>query len=110
VVCSKTHQRVHLDITAASVPSGNNNRYVLSFTDPISKYAELVAIPDRTQKMVAKQCLSNGVVDMECQLKSSTIKNNNFVINWLQNCSDYWNSARHRSQNTKILFSRTYVH
>jgi hypothetical protein len=28
-VCFKIHQRVHLDITAAPVASGNNNRYIL---------------------------------------------------------------------------------
>jgi hypothetical protein len=51
--CHKT-KRVHLDMIAAPVASGNNKRYILSFTDAVSKYAELVAISDRTPETVAK--------------------------------------------------------
>ncbi len=52
-VCLKTHQRVHLDMITAPVTSGNNNSYILSFTDSFSKYAELVAISERTPETVA---------------------------------------------------------
>jgi hypothetical protein len=45
-VCSKTYQQVHLDMFAAPVASGKNNRYIYSFTNAFSKYTELVAISD----------------------------------------------------------------
>jgi hypothetical protein len=53
-VCSKTLQQVHVDMIAAPVASGNNNRYILSFTNAVSKYTELMAISDRTAETVAK--------------------------------------------------------
>ncbi len=61
LVCSKTHQRVHLDMIAAPVASGNNNRYILSFTNAFSKYAELVAISDRTPETVAKAIFTRWI-------------------------------------------------
>ncbi len=54
LVCLKTHQKVHLDMIAAPMTSGYNNRNTLSFTNSFSKYAELVAISDRTPETVAK--------------------------------------------------------
>ena len=60
-VCSKTHQQVHLDMIAVPVASGNNNRYILSFTDAVSKYAELVAISDRTAETVAKAIFTKWI-------------------------------------------------
>jgi hypothetical protein len=59
--CAKTHQRVHLDMIAAPVASGNNNRYILSFTDAVSKYAELVGISDRTAETVAKAIFTKWI-------------------------------------------------
>jgi hypothetical protein len=52
---------VHLDMIAAPVASGNNNRYILSFTDPLSKYAELVAISDRTPETCAKAIFTRWI-------------------------------------------------
>ncbi len=60
-VCSKTHQGVHLDMIAAPVASGNNNKYILSFTDAFSKYPELVAISDRTPETVAKSIFTRWI-------------------------------------------------
>ena len=59
--CDKTYQRVHLDMIAAPVASGNNNRYILSFTDAFSKYTELIAISDRTPETVAKEIFSKWI-------------------------------------------------
>jgi hypothetical protein len=50
---------------AAPVASGNNNRYILSFTDAFSKYAELVAILIEHQKLWQKLFSPDGFVDME---------------------------------------------
>ncbi len=62
LVCSKTHQWVHLDIIAAPVASGNNNRYILSFTEfkYFSNYVELMAIFDRTPKLWQKLFSPDG--------------------------------------------------
>jgi hypothetical protein len=60
-VCLKTHQRVLLDMIVAPVASGNNNRYILSFTDAFSKYAELVAISDRTPETVVKAIFTRWI-------------------------------------------------
>jgi hypothetical protein len=46
---------------AAPVASGNNNRYILNFTDAVSKYAELVAISDRTAETVAKAIFTKWI-------------------------------------------------
>jgi hypothetical protein len=61
LVCSKTHQQVHLDMIAAPVASGNNNKYILSFTNAFSKYPELVAISDRTPETVAKAIFTRWI-------------------------------------------------
>jgi hypothetical protein len=61
LVCSKTHQRVHLDMITAPVASGNNNRYILSFTNAFSKYGELVAISDQTAETVAKAIFNRWI-------------------------------------------------
>ena len=45
----------------APVASGNNKRYILSFTDAFSKYAELVAISDRTLETVAKAIFTRWI-------------------------------------------------
>jgi hypothetical protein len=46
---------------AAPVASGNNYRYILSFTDAVSKYAELVAIFDRRAETVAKAIFTKWI-------------------------------------------------
>jgi hypothetical protein len=60
-VCLKTQQRVHLDMITAPMATGSNNRYILSFTNAFSKYAELVAISDRTQETVAKAIFNRWI-------------------------------------------------
>jgi len=55
----------NLDMIAAPVASGNNNRYILSFTDEFLKYAELVAILIEHQKLWQKLFSPDGFVDME---------------------------------------------
>jgi hypothetical protein len=55
--------------------SGNNNRYILSFTDPFSKHTKLVAISDRTPETVAKAIFADGYAGMDYQMKLSAIEN-----------------------------------
>ena len=54
-VCSAPNQRVHLDLFGAVKSSSNKNNYILCMTDAFSKYAEVVAIPNKEAPTVATE-------------------------------------------------------
>jgi hypothetical protein len=53
--CSAPNQRVHLDLFGAVKSSSNKNNYILCMTDAFTKYAEVVAIPNKEAPTVAAQ-------------------------------------------------------
>ena len=54
-ICSAPNQRVHLDLFGAIKSSSNKNNYILCMTDAFTKYAEVVALPDKEAPTVATQ-------------------------------------------------------
>ena len=53
--CSAQNQRVHLDLFGTIKSSTNKNNYILCMTDAFSKYAEVVAIPNKKAETVAME-------------------------------------------------------
>ena len=53
--CSAPNQRVHLDLFGTIKSSSNKNNYILCMTDAFSKYAEVVAIPNKEAETVAME-------------------------------------------------------
>ena len=48
------NQRIHADLFGPLVTSGPNKKYILTITDAFTKYAEIVAIPDKEATTVAE--------------------------------------------------------
>jgi hypothetical protein len=51
--CSLPNQRIHMDLFSPCKSSDMGNKYVLSVTDVCTKYAEVVAIPNK--KLVSRK-------------------------------------------------------
>ena len=66
---------------AAPVASGNNNRYILSFTNAFSKYVELAAIFDRTPETVAKAIFTRWICQYGVPTEIITNQEKEFCTN-----------------------------
>jgi hypothetical protein len=51
--CSEPNQRVHMDLFGPLKTTSSGKKFILCVTDAFSKYAELVAIPDKNATTVA---------------------------------------------------------
>ena len=51
---TEPNQRIHADLFGPLVTSGRNKKYILTITDAFTKYAEIVAIPDKEATTVAE--------------------------------------------------------
>ena len=60
-ICSAPNQRVHLDLFGAIKSSTNKNNYILCMTDAFTKYAEVVAIPDKEAPTVATEFFNKWI-------------------------------------------------
>ena len=56
--CSEPNQRVHMDLFGPLKTTSSGKKYILCITDAFSKYAELVAIPDKSAITVASALFS----------------------------------------------------
>ena len=52
--CSEPNMRVHIDLFGPMKTSASGKKYIMCITDAFSRYAELVAIPDKTAETVAE--------------------------------------------------------
>ena len=50
--CSMPNQRIHMDLFGPCVTSDMGKKYVLTITDAFTKYAEVVAIPNKEAETV----------------------------------------------------------
>ena len=57
-ICTEPNQRIHADLFGALKTSGKNKKFVLTITDAFTKYAELVAIPNKEAETVADAIFS----------------------------------------------------
>ena len=56
--CNEPNQRVHMDLFGPLKTTSSGKKYILCITDAFSKYAELVAIPDKEATTVASALFS----------------------------------------------------
>ena len=56
--CHEPNQRVHMDLFGPLKTTSSGKKYILCITDAFSKYAELVAIPDKEATTVASALFS----------------------------------------------------
>jgi hypothetical protein len=60
-VVDQPNQRVHIDLFGPLKISGNQNKFILCITDAFTKYAEVVAIPDKQAETVANEIFTNWI-------------------------------------------------
>ena len=56
--CSEPNQRVHMDLFGPRKTMPSGKKFILCVTDAFSKYAEMVAIPDKSAPTVASALFS----------------------------------------------------
>ena len=59
--CSEPNQRIHVDLFGPLKTSENGKKYILTITDAFTKYAELVAIPDKEALTVTSAIFSRWI-------------------------------------------------
>ena len=62
----QTNQRIHIDLFGPLKTSDKDNKIVLVVTDPFTKYADVIAIPDKQAETVAMEIVINWI----CRFRS----------------------------------------
>ena len=82
--CSEPNQRVHMDMFGSLKTKSSGKRYILCVTDAFSKYAELVAMPEKSAITLVSALFSKWL----CRWNSSQTMELSFATKSLRN---YWN-------------------
>ncbi len=56
--CSEPNQRIHMDLFGPLKTSESGKKYIMCITDAFSKFAELIALPDKQAPTVAEALFS----------------------------------------------------
>ena len=64
--CSMPNQRIHMDLFGPCKTSDAGNKYVLTMTDAFTKYAEIVAIPNKEAVTVADAIFTKWICRYGC--------------------------------------------
>ena len=65
--CSASNQRLHMDLFGPCKTSDFSNKYVLTMTDAFTKYAEIVAIPNKEAETVADAVFTKWICRNGCR-------------------------------------------
>ncbi len=84
--CSEPNQRVHMDLFGPLKTSESGKKYFMCITDAFSKFAELIALPDKQAQQWQKHYSPDGYADMGFHLKSCQIKEKNFAMKLWMTC------------------------
>ena len=77
--CSLPNQRIHLDLFGPCVTSDMGNKYVLTMTDAFTKYAEVVAIPNKEAATVATELFNKWICRYGCPSIIHTDQGKEFI-------------------------------
>ena len=64
--CSLPNQRIHLDLFGPCKTSDMGNKYILTMTDAFTKYAEVVAIPNKEATTVSTEIFNKWICRYGC--------------------------------------------
>ena len=70
--CSAPNQRVHADLFGPLKTSGSGKKYILCLTDAMTKYVELVALPDKEAQTVAEATFNRWICRYGSPLQLTT--------------------------------------
>lgn len=70
--CTEPNQRVHADLLGPLKVSGSPKKYIFCVTDTLTKYAELVALPDKEAPTVATGIFETWICQHGCPLELVT--------------------------------------
>jgi hypothetical protein len=78
---------IHVDLFGPLKMSDSGKKFILCMTDALTKYVELVPLPNKEANTVANAFLTNGIVVLAPGLTSSLTKERNFAPDFPMNCS-----------------------
>ncbi|MGL6003312.1 DDE-type integrase/transposase/recombinase, partial [Aeromonas sobria] len=70
--CSAPNQRIHADLFGPLKTSGSGKKYILCITDSMTKYVELVALPDKEAQTVAEAMFNRWICRYGSPLQITT--------------------------------------
>jgi len=70
--CSTPNQRIHADLFGPLKTSGSGKKHILCITDAMTKYVELVAIPDKEAQTVAEAIFNRWICRYGSPLQITT--------------------------------------
>jgi hypothetical protein len=77
--------RIHIDLFGPLKTSSQGNKMILCITDTFTKYAEVIAIPDKHAETVANELMIHWIADMAHQSKFTLTMEKNLLINCPKN-------------------------
>ena len=77
--CSTPNQRIHLDLFGPCKTSDMGNKYILTMTDAFTKYAEVVAIPNKEATTVATELFNKWICRYGCPAIIHTDQGKEFI-------------------------------
>ena len=60
-ICSAPNQRVHCDLFGPLQTSGTGKKYILCMTDAFTKYAEMIAVPNKEAITVSEAIFTKWI-------------------------------------------------
>ena len=70
--CSAPNQRIHADLFGPLKTTGSGKKYILCITDSMTKYVELVALPDKEAQTVAEAMFNRWICRYGSPLQITT--------------------------------------
>ncbi len=67
--CTSLNQRVDIDLMGLLRTSSHGNKYVLCMIDAVTKYAEIVVIPDKSALVVARVLSEKWICSFGCPVE-----------------------------------------
>ena len=77
-------QKIHVDMLGPLQKSRQDNKYILVIVDQLTKWIEIVPLPNQSAHSVAKATLDNFISRMGCPIQIHTDQGTHFVGNLFQ--------------------------